>query len=117
VAVAGAAALPAVAGAGSGGDGSEIDPPTTRSDLDLVTTVALGHLGEARVTETEVGDEGSYYEVEVTLDNGHQVGLELDEQFNVVGRKKTGQAQTSHTCKQTVAGVGLMRSAPIAAQT
>ena len=37
------------------------------------------------MTETEVGDEESYYEVEVTLDNGSQVDVQLDESFNVVG--------------------------------
>ena len=37
------------------------------------------------MTETEVGDEESYYEVEVTLDDGSQVDVQLDEDFNVVG--------------------------------
>jgi hypothetical protein len=37
------------------------------------------------VTETEVGDEESYYEVEVTLDDGSQVDVQLDENVNVVG--------------------------------
>jgi hypothetical protein len=37
------------------------------------------------VTETEVGDEESYYEVEVTLDDGRQVDVQLDERFAVVG--------------------------------
>ena len=46
---------------------------------------ALEHTGEGRVTETEVGDEESYYEVEVTLDDGSQVDVQLDEEFNVVG--------------------------------
>ena len=46
---------------------------------------ALAETGEGRVTETEVGDEESYYEVEVTLDDGSQVDVQLDEQFNVVG--------------------------------
>jgi uncharacterized membrane protein YkoI len=37
------------------------------------------------VTETEVDDEESYYEVEVTLDDGSQVDVQLDRSFNVVG--------------------------------
>ena len=37
------------------------------------------------MTETEAGDEESYYEVEVTLDDGTQVDVQLDEDFNVVG--------------------------------
>jgi hypothetical protein len=36
------------------------------------------------VTGTEVGDEDSYYEVEVTLESGGQVDVQLDEQFRVV---------------------------------
>ena len=34
---------------------------------------------------TEVGDEESYYEVEVTLDDGTQVDVQLDRDFQVVG--------------------------------
>ena len=36
------------------------------------------------VTETEVGDEESYYEVEVTRPDGSQVDVQLDRDFNVV---------------------------------
>ena len=36
------------------------------------------------MTETEVGDEESYYEVEVTLEDGTQVDVQLDAGFNVV---------------------------------
>ena len=39
------------------------------------------------MTETEVNDEDSYYEVEVTLDDGSQVDVQLDRSFNVVGSK------------------------------
>ena len=37
------------------------------------------------MTGTEVGDEESMYEVEVTLEDGHQVDVQLDESFRVVG--------------------------------
>ena len=70
----------AVAG---GGDDAEI--PISGDAYDRATTAALDHLGEGRVTETEEGDEDSYYEVEVTLDDGRQVDVQLDEAFNVVG--------------------------------
>ena len=46
---------------------------------------ALAHTGGGAVTETEVGDEESRYEVEVTLDDGSQVDVQLDRGFNVVG--------------------------------
>ncbi|CAN5534922.1 hypothetical protein BH24ACT4_BH24ACT4_17360 [soil metagenome] len=41
-------------------------------------------MGGGRVTDTEVGDEDSYYEVEVTADDGTQVDVQLDRDFNVV---------------------------------
>ena len=37
-----------------------------------------------RVTGTEVGDEESYYEVEVTRPDGSQVDVQLDREFRVV---------------------------------
>jgi hypothetical protein len=36
------------------------------------------------VTDTEVGDEESYYEVEVTLPDGSKVDVQLDEAFTAV---------------------------------
>ena len=43
------------------------------------------HTGGGKVTETEVGDEESAYEVEVTRDDGSQVDVQLDRDFKVVG--------------------------------
>ena len=40
--------------------------------------------GGGTVTQTEVGDEESYYEVEVTFADGHQVDVQLDENFDLV---------------------------------
>ena len=39
------------------------------------------------MTDTEVGDEDGYHEVEVTLDDDSQVDVHLDETFTVLGRK------------------------------
>jgi hypothetical protein len=39
----------------------------------------------SRSPPKEVGDEESYYEVEVTLDDGSQTDVQLDRGFNVVG--------------------------------
>ena len=72
----------AVAAGAAGGDDN--DTPITGDALDRASAVALDHLGGGRVTGTEVGDEDSYYEVEVTLDDGSQVDVQLDEEFNVV---------------------------------
>jgi len=54
-------------------------------DLDTASAVALDFTGEGRVTDTEIEDEESYYEVEVTLDDRSEVDVQLDESFNVVG--------------------------------
>ena len=69
--------------AATGGD--EQQAPITGDALDKASAAALEHTGEGRVTETEVGDEESYYEVEVTLDDGSQVDVQLDKSFDVVG--------------------------------
>ena len=87
----GVAALMAAAGAGGayawagGGDDDATETPITGSDLQKASAAALAHTGGGRVTDTEVGDEESYYEVEVTLDGRGQVDVQLDKSFNVVG--------------------------------
>ncbi|GIG20246.1 hypothetical protein Cch01nite_09700 [Cellulomonas chitinilytica] len=58
--------------------------PITGDALTHASEVALRSTGGGTVTGTEVGDEDSYYEVEVTLADGHQVDVQLDEQFAVV---------------------------------
>ena len=71
---------------GPGEDGAEgPDQPITGPDLKRASAAALAYVGEGRVTETEIEDEESYYEVEVTLDDGRQIDVQLDEAFNVVG--------------------------------
>lgn len=59
--------------------------PITGDALIRASEVALAHTGGGRVTDTEVEDEDSYYEVEVTLDDGTQIDVQLDEDFRVVG--------------------------------
>ena len=36
------------------------------------------------MTGTEIGDEEGYYEIEVTRDDGSQVDVHLDRNFNVI---------------------------------
>jgi len=55
---------------------------------------ALEHTGEGRVTETEVGDEESYYEVEVTLPNGEETDVQLNESFKVVGSESDSGSES-----------------------
>ena len=67
----------------AGGDDDATDRPISGSALDKAKAAALAET-PGRVTETEVGDEESYYEVEVTRPDGSQVDVQLDRDFNVV---------------------------------
>ena len=69
----------------AGGDDDASDTPITGAALQKASAAALAHTRGGKVTSTEVGDEESRYEVEVTLDDGSQVDVQLDEQFDVVG--------------------------------
>jgi hypothetical protein len=82
--VAGAAVAAVVGGVVAAGGGGDDDRPITGAALDRASAAALEHTGEGRVTGTEEGDEDSYYEVEVTLEDGSQV-VQLDRDFRVVG--------------------------------
>ena len=68
----------------AGGDDAG-DTPITGAALARAKAAALAHTGAGRVTATEVGDEESLYEVEVTLPDGRQVDVQLDRAFHVVG--------------------------------
>jgi uncharacterized membrane protein YkoI len=67
---------------------SDKDTPITGTALERASAAALAHTGGGRVTGTEVGDEDSYYEVEVTVEDGRQVDVQLDRNFTVVGSKR-----------------------------
>ena len=68
---------------GAGGD----EKPLTGSTLERATAAALAHTGDGTVTETEVGDDGAAYGVEVRLDDGRQVEVNLDENYDVIGQE------------------------------
>ena len=86
IAIAGVAAV-AVIGGGTavavagGGD----DAPIPASARNQAVQAALDHVGHGTVTETETGDGGAAYTVEVRLPDGRQVEVELDEHFQVLG--------------------------------
>lgn len=61
--------------------------PITGDALTKASQAALAFTGGGAVTATEVGDEESLYQVEVTLSNGNQVDVQLDQNFAVVGNK------------------------------
>ena len=77
----------------AGGDDDATDRPIPGDSLERASDAALEHTGEGEVTETEVGDEESYYEVEVTLDDGSQVDVQLNRDFEVVGSEGEGQGE------------------------
>ena len=74
-----------------GGDDSE--PPIAGDALARASKATLAHTGGGKVTDTEVGDEDSNYEVEVTLDDRSQLDVQLDEGFNVVGGETDGAGE------------------------
>ena len=89
-----AAAAVAVLGAGGaaiavatdeGGDDDATERAITGSALQRASDAAVEHTGGGRVTDTEVEDEESYYEVEVTSDDGGQTDVQLNRDFEVVG--------------------------------
>ena len=62
----------------------EIDVPITSGALEKASKAALDYIGEGRVTDSEIGDEEGYYEIEITLDNGREVDVHIDENFNIL---------------------------------
>jgi uncharacterized membrane protein YkoI len=71
----------AIAVAGGGDD----DKPLTGSNLEKATAAALEHTGGGAVIETEVGDDGAAYGVEIRRADGSVVEVSLDADFNVIG--------------------------------
>ena len=63
------------------------DRPLTGATLERATAAALAHTDGGTVVETEVGDDGAAYDVEVRLGDGRVVELQLDERFAVIGQE------------------------------
>jgi hypothetical protein len=89
--IAGGAIAVALVGGGAGvaiatGAG-DTDRPLTGSTLDRARAAALESTGGGTVTETEVGDDGAAYGVEVRMDDGRVVEVRLDANFHVLGHE------------------------------
>ena len=84
----------AAAAAVSDDDGTDVQ--ITGPALQQAEAAALAHTGGGRVTGTEVGDEESMYEVEVTLEDGRQVDVQLDEAFHVVSSSADHEDSPGH---------------------
>ncbi len=88
--VAGGALAFLVVGVGTGiaiatGVGDD-DRPLTGSTREKATAAALEFTGGGTITETEVGDDGAAYGVEIRLADGSVVEVDLDENFDVIGQ-------------------------------
>jgi len=95
--LAGTVGLLAAAGTGTaiavGGGDDATDRPIEGGALEKAERAALEETGGGTVTGTEVGDEESMYEVEVTLEDGSQVDVQLDESFEVVGSETDDESE------------------------
>ena len=87
--IAGGAVALAVIGGGAGiaiaTGAADDDRPLTGSALEQATAAALEHTGGGTIVETEAGDDGAAYGVEIRLEDGRVVEVNLDQDFNVIG--------------------------------
>jgi hypothetical protein len=63
------------------------DQELTGAARDRAVTAALAATGGGTVLETEAGDDGAAYGVEIRLADGRQVEVNLDDSFKVVGQE------------------------------
>jgi hypothetical protein len=74
----------------TGGD----DRPLTGSALEKATAAALQHTGGGTVIQTEAGDDGAVYGVEIRLEDGLVVEIGLDASFQVIGQESDDDGST-----------------------
>ena len=94
-------ALPVVFAAGGAGigvaqdDGTSTDDTTevelTGNSLTRASEAALAETGGGAVVDTEVEEGENGYEVEVNLDAGRQVEVQLDAHYAVVGSEENDE--------------------------
>ena len=61
------------------------DAQLTGEARDRAVAAAKAHVGEGEVTDTEIGDDGAAYGVEILKADGAQVEVNLDRDFKVIG--------------------------------
>ncbi|MGZ8584801.1 MAG: PepSY domain-containing protein [Actinomycetota bacterium] len=64
---------------------SDDDEPLLGNDLRQATAAALRHTGGGTVVETEAGDDGAAFSVEVRIESGRVVEVNLNADFDVIG--------------------------------
>lgn len=87
----------AVAAAGESEDERTPDVELTGTSLDRATAAALEHTGGGKVIESEIGDDGAAYGVEIRLGDGSVVEVGLDAQFHVIGQETDDDASGVET--------------------
>jgi uncharacterized membrane protein YkoI len=86
IVVAGLAVAGVVGGAGAVlATAADNDAPLTGESRDRAIAAARAHIGEGQVTETELGDDGAAYGVEILRPDGTQVEVHLDRDYKVTG--------------------------------
>jgi hypothetical protein len=89
--IVGAVAVVAVLGVGTGvgiASSTDDDEPIQGDARQRASEVALEHVGQGTVIETEMGDGGAAYGVEIRLGDGSVVEVELDQNFEVTGTER-----------------------------
>jgi uncharacterized membrane protein YkoI len=79
-----AAMVGGIAAASADGDSDQELPGSAR---DRAVAAALAATGGGTVLETEAGDDGAAYGVEIRLPDGRQVEVNLDSSFKVVAQE------------------------------
>jgi uncharacterized membrane protein YkoI len=74
----------AMAGGIAAAAGGDADRELAGANRDRAVAAALAATGGGTVLETEVGDDGAAYGVEIRLTDGRQVEVNLDKSFKVV---------------------------------
>jgi len=87
IAAAGLAAAVVGGGVAAAAGGGDSDQELTGTTRDRAVQAALAITGGGTVTETEAGDDGAAYGVEVRLPDGRQVEVNLDQRFKVLGQE------------------------------
>lgn len=68
-------------------DGDD-DTPLSGTTLERASQAALDHTGGGTVVDSETGDDGAAYGIEIQLADGTQVEVNLNGDFKVVGQEK-----------------------------
>lgn len=87
IAGAGVAAVVLFGGVAAAASNGDDDLELTGSTRDRAVAAALAATGGGTVLETEAGDDGAAYGVEIRLADGRQVEVNLDQSFKVVGQE------------------------------